>query len=415
MLDRFRADRFRCPNRRKPVSNVSARIERLPFGRFQRRLLLMGGLGYAFDAMDAAVVAFVLPVLRHDWALTSVQTGVLGSGNFIGYFFGALFADVLGDLIGRRAVMMYALLLYSVASVVSAMTDSWPMFLAHRRGHRRGKRDHRAVSRGVRRQALSRRLHGSAGGLFFVRLRGCRPARLFHRARVPRRLAHRALHHRDTGGHAVVVAALASRIPALARQSRAPRRCRPRAGEYRSRLRAARHRVASRRNERPDRRAGSADRHADRQLSRVMGRPNGAHLAHDVADVAVDHSYYAFFMWIPGLLVQNGMSITRSFGYSVRHVCGAGARLLRRGVDKRAHRPAGDDRLVHAVRRRVRARHGVRENQHGNHDRGHLPVVFHERHVCGRVCLYGRSLSDGRAHDRRRHGVGGRAHRAHRA
>src|ERR1700761_9534116 len=114
------------------VSTISGRIERLPFGRFHKRLLLMGGLGYTFDAMDAAAVAFVLPVLRHDWALTSVQTGVLGSGNFIGFFFGALSAGTLGDLIGRRKVMMWALLLYSVATVVSAMTHSWPAFLASR-------------------------------------------------------------------------------------------------------------------------------------------------------------------------------------------------------------------------------------------------------------------------------------------
>ena len=46
------------------MSTISARIERMPFSSFHRRLLLMGGLGYTFDAMDAAVLAFLLPVLR---------------------------------------------------------------------------------------------------------------------------------------------------------------------------------------------------------------------------------------------------------------------------------------------------------------------------------------------------------------
>ncbi|WP_321930722.1 hypothetical protein [Paraburkholderia guartelaensis] len=38
--------------------------------------------------MDAAVLAFALPVLRAQWHLSSVQTGALGCGTFIGYYFG---------------------------------------------------------------------------------------------------------------------------------------------------------------------------------------------------------------------------------------------------------------------------------------------------------------------------------------
>jgi MFS transporter, putative metabolite:H+ symporter len=45
------------------MSNVASRLERLPFGRFHYRLLLMGGLGYMFEAVDAAIIAFLLPVL----------------------------------------------------------------------------------------------------------------------------------------------------------------------------------------------------------------------------------------------------------------------------------------------------------------------------------------------------------------
>ena len=72
------------------MSMISARIERLPFARFHTHLLLMGGLGYMFDAMDAAVLAFILPVLRTAWNLSSVQIGVLGSSTYIGFLFGAL-------------------------------------------------------------------------------------------------------------------------------------------------------------------------------------------------------------------------------------------------------------------------------------------------------------------------------------
>jgi len=105
--------------------NVLKRIERLPFSRFHWRLLLMGGLGYTFDAMDGAVIAFILPAVTKLWSLTNQQIGLLGSSTMIGFFFGAFFAGALGDLIGRRGVMMYALAIYSIATLTAAFAPNW--------------------------------------------------------------------------------------------------------------------------------------------------------------------------------------------------------------------------------------------------------------------------------------------------
>ena len=104
---------------------VLQRLERLPMARPQWRLLFQGGLGYTFDGMDAALVAFILPSATAVFSLSSGQTGLLGSSVLIGYLFGALSAGILGDLIGRKRVMMYALAIYAVASLVAALSPSW--------------------------------------------------------------------------------------------------------------------------------------------------------------------------------------------------------------------------------------------------------------------------------------------------
>ena len=93
--------------------------------RPQWRLLFQGGLGYTFDGMDAALVAFILPSATAVFSLSSSQTGLLGSSVLIGYLFGALSAGILGDLIGRKRVMMYALAIYATASLVAALSPSW--------------------------------------------------------------------------------------------------------------------------------------------------------------------------------------------------------------------------------------------------------------------------------------------------
>ena len=38
------------------MSQIARSLERLPFGRFHYKLLLMGGLGYMFEAVDAAII-----------------------------------------------------------------------------------------------------------------------------------------------------------------------------------------------------------------------------------------------------------------------------------------------------------------------------------------------------------------------
>ena len=105
--------------------SVLQRLERLPMARPQWRLLFQGALGYTFDGMDAALVAFILPSATAVFSLSSSQTGLLGSSVLIGYLFGALSAGILGDLIGRKRVMMYALAIYATASIVAALSPSW--------------------------------------------------------------------------------------------------------------------------------------------------------------------------------------------------------------------------------------------------------------------------------------------------
>lgn len=114
------------------MSSIGARLDRIPFSRFHARLLMMGGLGYMFEAVDVAVIAFVLPVLKLQWHLDSALIGVLAAGAAIGGFFGALLSGWLGDVIGRRAVMMWALAIYCLATIASAFVHGWGAFLAWR-------------------------------------------------------------------------------------------------------------------------------------------------------------------------------------------------------------------------------------------------------------------------------------------
>ena len=114
------------------AAEISARLDRLPMAKIHYLLLFAGGLGFMFDAMDGAIVAFILPDATKEFALSSGQTGILASSLLIGFLIGALSAGIIGDKLGRRRVMMYALAIYCVASLAAALAPSFALLFGAR-------------------------------------------------------------------------------------------------------------------------------------------------------------------------------------------------------------------------------------------------------------------------------------------
>ncbi|MER7015751.1 MFS transporter [Saccharopolyspora sp. NPDC000359] len=105
-------------------TELLARLDRLPVGRPHRRLMLQGGLGYLFESYDAVLLGYAASAVVALWSVGSGLAGWLLASVFIGYLIGALVAGVLADRIGRRRVLMCALLVYVVFTVVAATASS---------------------------------------------------------------------------------------------------------------------------------------------------------------------------------------------------------------------------------------------------------------------------------------------------
>ncbi|MGO4237201.1 MFS transporter [Pseudarthrobacter sp. YAF2] len=112
--------------------SLTARLDRLPLSRPHYKLLLIGGLGYSFDGMDGAVVAFLLPRIQEIWGLSTASLGLVGSAAPLGFFFGAILSGWLGDRFGRKKVMLWALAFYCAMSVVAALAPNFEVFLVAR-------------------------------------------------------------------------------------------------------------------------------------------------------------------------------------------------------------------------------------------------------------------------------------------
>ena len=83
------------------------RLDRLPFNKAHRKLLVASGIGWAFDAMDVGLVSFVVAAIAADphfnLTPTDEKTGWLSIG-FVGMAIGAALGGFVADRVGRKTV-----------------------------------------------------------------------------------------------------------------------------------------------------------------------------------------------------------------------------------------------------------------------------------------------------------------------
>ncbi|WP_435746573.1 MFS transporter [Nocardioides sp. SYSU DS0663] len=110
----------------------SDRLDALPFTRQHRRLVLGSGVGWALDAMDVGLISFVMAALAVQWDLSRTTLSWIGSIGFVGMALGATLGGLLADRIGRRQVFALTLLVYGLATGAAALSWSVGALLVFR-------------------------------------------------------------------------------------------------------------------------------------------------------------------------------------------------------------------------------------------------------------------------------------------
>jgi MFS transporter, putative metabolite:H+ symporter len=111
---------------------ISRRLESLPISPYVWRLVIVLSLGGCFEMYDLFFTGYIAPGLTKSGLLTTTTQAFFGfsgigafvAATFAGLFVGTFFLGFLADQFGRRAIFTYALLGYSLASVVMAFQNT---------------------------------------------------------------------------------------------------------------------------------------------------------------------------------------------------------------------------------------------------------------------------------------------------
>ncbi|QSO49807.1 MFS transporter [Alicyclobacillus mengziensis] len=91
----------------------------------QRRNVWAAILGYLADGLDQLVISYTLPAIVATFALSSVQAGSIATATMIGTWLGAYIFGFLADYFGRVKTFTYSILVYALATGISALSPNF--------------------------------------------------------------------------------------------------------------------------------------------------------------------------------------------------------------------------------------------------------------------------------------------------
>ncbi|XP_064462331.1 synaptic vesicle glycoprotein 2C-like [Ornithodoros turicata] len=101
-------------------------------GLFQWLVFLVCGLCLAADAIEIFAIAYVLPSAERELCMDDSRKAWLGGISFVGMMIGGLLWGNLADKMGRRRILLSALLTNTIFSVITTFMPTYGLFMVTR-------------------------------------------------------------------------------------------------------------------------------------------------------------------------------------------------------------------------------------------------------------------------------------------
>jgi MFS family permease len=114
------------------VTDIPARLDALPFGRFHLLVIVALGVTWILDGLEVTLAGALSGELKQDsaLALSNAQVGLAGSCYLAGAVLGALFFGWLTDRLGRKKLFTITLAVYLVATAATGLAwNAWSFAL----------------------------------------------------------------------------------------------------------------------------------------------------------------------------------------------------------------------------------------------------------------------------------------------
>jgi MFS family permease len=120
--------------RQAVLTDVPARLDRLPWSPFHRLVVMALGITWILDGLEVTLAGSIAAALQQSprLHLSAEEVGLTGTAYLTGAVLGALFFGHLTDRLGRKRLFNVTLGVYLVATALTALSWDFPSFAVFR-------------------------------------------------------------------------------------------------------------------------------------------------------------------------------------------------------------------------------------------------------------------------------------------
>ncbi|MDH7794235.1 MULTISPECIES: MFS transporter [unclassified Beijerinckia] len=108
----------------RETADLDEVIDSAPFGAFQISVVALCAIVAMIDGFDTQVIGMVAPAIAAEWNVYPTLFGPVFSSGLFGGMIGALMMGQAGDRWGRKPVLIAAILLFSLGSLATCLTQN---------------------------------------------------------------------------------------------------------------------------------------------------------------------------------------------------------------------------------------------------------------------------------------------------
>ncbi|WP_395945506.1 MFS transporter [Brevundimonas sp.] len=106
----------------KSAVQIGPLLDDGPWSGFQKSVLVMVALAVVLDGFDNQVLGFAIPALIKEWGVSRAAFAPIFAIGFLGMAIGTALGGVLGDRLGRKPTLIGAVLMFGIATMISAFS-----------------------------------------------------------------------------------------------------------------------------------------------------------------------------------------------------------------------------------------------------------------------------------------------------
>jgi putative MFS transporter len=298
--------------------NAGARLDRLPISSFHYRIMWLIGAGMFFDGFDIYLAGIVLGATVKSGFSTLAQNGYFVSATFVGMMLGSLVTGFLGDRFGRRFTYQSNLAIFGFASIAAAFSPSMIVLILIQCVIGFGLGAENVVGYSTLTEFVPPQSRGKWLGFMTVFVvTGLPVAALLGRLVIPR-LGWRAMFVLGGLG-ALVVWYLRKKLPESPRWLESVGR----AEEAESLLQTIEGEISRQHSPLPPAAVSPLVKHSRDFSSLLSPAILPRMILGSVSLIVINSLLYGFVTWLPTFFVLQGLSVARSFTYSLVMAFGA--------------------------------------------------------------------------------------------